>query len=303
MKKKKFIANIIFISLLLMISGCKINIYKGIPEKSAILPSPALDITTAPSVTPTIEPSITSIPENTPDNNAYKHVTYEINASLHEDMPEYRFVAKGVIRSPEEGAIGYVMGLEVYDENNKLILSEDFSESDGDVIVGYPVYNEMMDTMGLHVTDVNFDGYKDVIILNNFAGAHGNTWYDCWLWDAETSSFVFSDSFAKICNPSLDREKQCIYSTGGSGAAFWGGRIYKFIDGEFVVTNDLYTDWNGLVETELKDGTMVKVREVQYGDDEELLEREKEYYRNSELWQLDNPRWVWIGGEIALWMN
>jgi len=96
------------------------------------------------------------------------------------------------------------MGLEVYDENNKIILSKDFSKKHYDMEVGYPVYNEMMDTMGLHVVDVNFDGYKDVIILNNFFGAHGNTWYDCWLWDVKTSSFVASESFAEICNPSLD---------------------------------------------------------------------------------------------------
>jgi len=69
----------------------------------------------------------------------------------------------------------------------------------------------MMDKIGLHVTDVNFDGYRDVIILNT----------------------------------AIDPEKRCIYSAGGSGAAYWGGRIYKFKDGEFVVTNELDADWNG----------------------------------------------------------
>lgn len=235
------------------------------------------------------------------DSDFYESVTYEISARLHEKMPEYRFVAKGLVNKTGIGIMnyGYVMGLEVYDENNKIILSEDFSEKYDDIVTGYPVYNEMMDTMGLHVVDVNFDGYKDVIILNHFGGAHGNTWYDCWLWDSATSDFVASESFSDICNPAIDHDNKCIYSAGGSGAAYWGGQIYKFIDGEFVLTNDLYTDWDGLVEKELVNGKMEIVREVEFGGDEQIIEKEKEYYNNHEMWQLSNPRWYWGGGHHA----
>ncbi len=233
------------------------------------------------------------------DIDSNKNVTYEICASLHESMPEYRFVASGLTMGEDIGSIGYVMGLEIYDESNVPILTADFSEIIYDETTGYPVYNEMMDTMGLHVVDVNFDGYKDVIILNNFAGAHGNTWYDCWLWDVNTSSYIASVSFAEICNPALDSDNKCIYSAGGSGVAYWGGNIYKFIDGEFVVTNVLDADWDGLVEKKLVNGTMEIVREIQYGGDEQLIKKEQEYYKNDELWQLDNPRWYWIGGHHA----
>jgi len=166
-------------------------------------------------------------------------------------------------------------------------------------VSGSPVDKEMMDTMGLHVVDVNFDGCKDVIILGGFAGAHGNTWYYCWLWDAETSSFIESESFAKICNPALDSEKKCIYSAGGSGAAYWGGSIYKFIDGEFVVTNNLDGDWNQVTETELINGKMEIAREAVIGEDEQAYLTEREYYNTSELWQLDNPRWYMVGGHHA----
>jgi hypothetical protein len=30
----------------------------------------------------------------------------------------------------------------------------------------------MMDTIGKYIVDVNFDGYKDVIILNSFCGVY-----------------------------------------------------------------------------------------------------------------------------------
>ena len=233
----------------------------------------------------------------TSDQPSYDDVTYEIYASLNESMPEeYRFFASGL--DSEQGNLGFVMGLKVYNENNVLILSEDFSKTD-DTLMGYPVYSEMMDTMGLHVVDVNFDGYKDVIILNNFFGAHANTWYDCWLWDANSSSYVFSESFTEICNPALDRDNKCIYSSGGSSAAYWGGKIYKFINGEFILTNELYTDWDGLVESKLMNDKMEIVRQVKYGEDEQVVMDEMEYYKNHELWQLDNPHWYRVGGHHA----
>lgn len=235
---------------------------------------------------------------------AYCNVTYEVSGRLHEDMPEYRFEAMGMKRGTEDYEISYVMGLKVYEDKGNVILTADFSETNGDETVGYPVFNEMMDTMGLHITDVNFDGYKDVIILNAFCGAHANTWYDCWLWDPQTSSFKTCKSFSQICNPSIDPENKCIYSTGGSGASFWGGSIYKFIDGEFVLTNDLYTDWTGVKETALVDGKMTVIREVKYPEDDEEKAAEMEaaemkYYQESELWQLNNPRWYWYGGHHA----
>ena len=230
--------------------------------------------------------------------------TYEIYARLKEGLPEYRFVATGITNGTDDWAYGYVLGLEIYDNNNKRILTADFSEVQDGSATGYNVYNQMMDTMGLHVVDVNFDGYKDVIVLNTFAGAHGNTWYDCWLWDDATSSFMASKSFSEICNPSLDPENKRIYSTGGSGAAYWGGNIYKFINGEFVLTNELDTSWEGLVERELANGEMIVVREVSFGEGDNVIKAEQEYYKNSELWQLDHPRWYWSGGhESDQWLG
>ena len=288
---------------LLGISSCSVSPVigtKGISYDSGAIEISNIEMTT-PTPTPEqtiIEPTV-SEPTDTSELTPGTH-TYEIKAPLHEDMPEYRFVATGIIQEPDEWMFGYVMGLDVYDENGKSILSADFSEiSEEGSKVGYHVFNEMMDTMGLHVTDVNFDGYKDVIILNTFAGAHANTWYDCWLWDTKTSSFVKSKSFSEICNPALDAENKCIYSAGGSGAAYWGGRIYQFIDGEFVLTNELDTNENGLVEKALVNGKLETIREVSFGNDQEILEKEKEYYRKNDLWRLDAPHWYWKGGHHA----
>lgn len=222
-----------------------------------------------------------------------KLYTYEVSTNIHETMPEYRFVAAG------EDI--FVTSVNVYNENDASILSISFEPE------SCPVYPEMMDTMGLHISDVNFDGYKDVIILNCFHGAHGNSWYDCWLWNEKASAFIHSESFVNICNPALDPIEQCIYSTGGSGAGYQSWHIYKFIDGVFTVSNSLsfevmYDDMSGnylgiqVKEEALIDGKMDIVNnEIIHGN----VSFNETSYSNNELWQLDNPRWYGVGGHHA----
>ena len=41
----------------------------------------------------------------------------------------------------------------------------------------------------LEVIDLNFDGYNDLRILNN-EGATGNNWYDTWVYNQKTKTFV-----------------------------------------------------------------------------------------------------------------
>jgi hypothetical protein len=238
--------------------------------------------------TPSQESFISAIPD--PGPQIYQ---YEVRAKIHETMPEYRFVASG------EDI--FVLSLEIYDEKDNPILSVSFDPE------SYAVYPEMMDTMGLHVTDVNFDGYKDVIILNCFHGAHSNTWYDCWLWNAAKSTFEPSKSFAQICNPALDSENKRIYSTGGSGAGYHDWYIYRFINGEFVVSNSLSFEYvydyeaDGyaglkIIEMALKNGKLETVNEEML-DPSTTVDGTK--YYNDEFWQLSHPRWYGVGGHHA----
>jgi hypothetical protein len=230
---------------------------------------------------------------------------YEIQARVKEDMPLYRFVATGA-----DAGDNYVLstGLTVYDENDSQILFADFTDADDEWQTdGYWMYREMAETLGLHVADMNFDGYRDVIVLRDFFGAHGNTWYDCWLWEDGLSAFSHCPSFAEICNPSIDRENRRIYSTGGSGASVNAWEIYRFINGEYVVSNRLRSEGFyesdprgpgvGIVEERLTNGTMAVVRDafVTYDAWESLYNA----YENDELWRLSDPRWYPVGGPAA----
>ncbi len=307
MKKSVIMSALLIILLSVGSCGTRVdNSARNVPN------SP--EIKTNLSESPTPSEMLKSTDESEPTPKTY---TYEIRAGLHESLPEYRFVATGVAMSEVDWATAFVTGLHVYDENGLAILSEDFMDILNEV-EGYPIYYQMIDTMGLHVVDVNFDGYKDVLILNCFHGAHSNSWYDCWLWDAKTSSFIYSKSFAEICNPAIDWDKQYIYSSGGSGADNHDYSIYQYINGQFVISNNLH--WNGsnsveshgddilttagiyVKEEQLVNGNMEIVHDgfIPNKDADALLEN----YRNEEPWKLDSPRWYMIGGHHAdVWLE
>lgn len=58
--------------------------------------------------------------------------------------------------------------------------------------------------------DVNFDNYKDILILNGFYGAQGSAAYSCWLWNEQLNSYAENDSFSDIPNVSIDPTNKMI---------------------------------------------------------------------------------------------
>lgn len=243
--------------------------------------------------------------------------TYEVIARVREGMPEYRYAATGIASGTDDWSMGYITGLKVLDEHGQSILSLGFT-SEGN---GNPIFFHMMDTMGLHVVDVNFDGYRDVILLNSYAGAHSNTWYDCWLWDAENSGFVYCKSFSEICNPAVSQENQCIYSSGGSGAGIHCYEIYRYINHEFKLASRLYWEHKIVVESSGVEEDGLKEMDGTYLKEERLVDGKMETihdgffpgetadgligpYRSGEPWQLDSPRWYMSGGHHAdVWLE
>lgn len=287
---------IVFLGIvMLLLSGCtnQLPVNKERNDFNSTIPASTPQSAQADPVTqnespPSQEPE--DIDEHGPAPPKYM---YEVRAKIHETMPEYRFVALG-----EEI---FVLGLDVYDDKDISILSVAFDPE------CCPVYPEMMDTMGLHVTDVNFDGYKDVIILNSFHGARGYSWYDCWLWDNEELRFEHSESFLEICNPALDPINQCIYSIGGAEVNYHIWLVYKFIDGEFVVSNSLLFEY--MFDSDKGTSIGIQVTEEALVDDKmetvhsefipEPISFSETKYNDDEFWQLSHPHWYGVGGHHA----
>lgn len=87
--------------------------------------------------------------------------------------------------------------------------------------------------------DINFDGVKDITLD---AGGFGNQqarYEFAWIWEPQTEEYVRCESYREIMNPSVDREKELIWSSWRNSAASHGYGIYRYEDGEFVLKRRL----------------------------------------------------------------
>lgn len=56
------------------------------------------------------------------------------------------------------------------------------------------------------LSDVNFDGHDDLLIYLGSFGSQGVVYKDCFLWNANASSFVRCEAFKSIPNPVVDTQ-------------------------------------------------------------------------------------------------
>lgn len=100
-------------------------------------------------------------------------------------------------------------------------------------MVGPPVFHKD----SYHITDFNFDGYKDILLLYDIQGNRANHFYYGWIWNNELKHF---DKIAlDIVNIAIDRTNKCILSVVTNWAASHTYSMYKYIGKEFVLTNEL----------------------------------------------------------------
>ena len=87
----------------------------------------------------------------------------------------------------------------------------------------------------LFFADLNFDGYQDLVISVFTGGMAIPTRYYGFIWYPELGRFVEAESFSRIFNFWLDEELQALRSSYRRGPS----QIWRYIDGDFVVTNEL----------------------------------------------------------------
>ncbi len=63
---------------------------------------------------------------------------------------------------------------------------------------------------GLEVLDLNFDGHMDVMVADNLIGEC--LYYQCWLWNAQSSAFEKSEELTGLANIKTDEKLQAVFA-------------------------------------------------------------------------------------------
>ena len=156
-----------------------------------------------------------------------------------------------------------------------------------------------------YITDINFDGYKDILLLVANTSPRGSSAYRGWLWNNRKKEFEEFEGDLPI-NLVIDRERKKILST-----EVWmkgrNYRIFEFRGKELVKIGELDIDYLevgdeaqtneiqlGLyTESRFKKGKQIldfqfNLNSVEDGNDEIILKR---YYSPKSFWRLNDFRW------------
>jgi len=218
-------------------------------------------------------------------SNQIVKYTRSFTGNVFDDAPEFKFTINGY--SDNDYAC-HANKIEIFDaiNNNKL---QEMNFDDTDIFLSY---NK---TLGFRLTDLNFDGYKDIMFLYASTNAKANHLYYCWLWDKASQRFVDNKSFSNIFNPAIDRKNKQLLSIVANSAASHTWGMYIFSDGQFVLSNELtvellYDEMNTeepkwhYTESKLENGTMTVIKDF-------TNMQVKQYHDENSFWGLDSKKW------------
>lgn len=91
----------------------------------------------------------------------------------------------------------------------------------------------------ISLTDINFDGEKDIVLAS---GGFGNQMlsYDFgWIWNRNSGVYEYSPTYKWIANASVDQKHQIVRSFWRNSAGSHSWAIYRYVDGAFVEQSEL----------------------------------------------------------------
>lgn len=174
-----------------------------------------------------------------------------------------------------------------------------------------------------YIRDLNFDGYKDLLLLVSNTSPRGSRAYRGWIWNKKKKEF---EEFAEALpiNLVIDQEKKQILST-----EVWlkgrNYRIFEFQGKQLVKIGDLDIDYpiseNGsdpdragdplqqsqihlgrYMESRFKKEQRILNSEMNFGSVEDANYKEvlKRYYSPKSFWRLNDSRWYQSGDGLGI---
>ena len=120
------------------------------------------------------------------------------------------------------------------------------------------------------LSDINFDGFNDLLVPMYSGDAGKNQFYDCWLFNAKTGKFMHSEDFSGFCNVEInDSLKQFTEHTfGGCASECYTEKTFNVISNKPILIKKEYQKLDSksgklrrFVE-KYKNGKMITKREV-----------------------------------------
>ncbi|SEV86560.1 XAC2610-related protein [[Clostridium] fimetarium] len=234
--------------------------------------------------------SLTTKSETEDTSNQIVKYTRSFTGKVFDDTPEFKFIINGY--SDNDYAC-HANKIEIFDAINNQKLQE-MNFDDTDIFLSYN------NTLGFRLTDLNFDGYKDIMFLYASVSARANHLYYCWLWDKDSQRFVENKSFSDIFNPAIDRKNKQLLSIVANNARSHTWGMYIFADGKFLLSNELTEEllydeintnkpkWH-YTESKLENGTMNVIEDFTIIDNSNI--QAEQYHDENSFWGLGSKKW------------
>lgn len=283
------------------------------------------DIVEAPSIEETAEGTEENTKENTEENSEENSEAETADTAASEETPagiaagdiEKDYEPKEYMDFPilstffrQEGEMGYELVIAKEDESRERDVKVFVSCKEGAVYRLKQVLQDeghngdAWDAEGIYLIDVDFDGEKDILVLNGHYGNQGAACYACYLY--RQGMYEACESFSNILNASVDAENELILSSWRTSAVTHGWGMYAYVDGSYVLKRAIeqtYLTWYDGDEIQWKIWEdLDKTKEGYPGSEnvtEEFLESDYDeaviqdrIYAKGSLWELDDyNRW------------
>lgn len=132
--------------------------------------------------------------------------------NINPDLPEFKFVLRG---DSEYNVIDQII---IY-QSTDLIPIQAISVYQGE--------SPLRDEEYFFAKDFNFDGYKDIALLN-YWGSSANRFYTVWIYNKLKNTFEKDDFFEEISSPEPDTTKKQLTT------------YFKYSDGEYLISTYQY---------------------------------------------------------------
>ncbi len=155
--------------------------------------------------------------------------------SIHEQLPEYRIML--TLKASPPGS-GY--RIEAINVHNHKAFLQDLSASDetwsikGETL---PPSSDFPLGKFIAARDINFDGYRDLLIRNPLSGSSGEM-FECWIFDPDRLRFGFHKGLSALCDLQFDPKNKTVSGACKTGYNSYASKKYQLMEGRLQLVKE-----------------------------------------------------------------